>query len=99
MNKVEKLIAEIRKLLFPYHHEHDIGRSCERWKVENGDCLTSWMIGQLANCRQKNRCSAKGLCAYYSYSDIAKKNYEICREIILLLENGEAKCVFTDEEG
>jgi hypothetical protein len=97
MNRIEKLILEIKKQLFPYHHEHDIGRDCDRWRVGSSDCLTSWMIDQLTNCRQKNRCSKRGMCAYYSYSDIAKKNYDICAEIILLLENGEAKCIFDEK--
>ncbi len=99
MNRLEKLIQEIKRQLFPYHHEHDIERGCERWEVESGDCLTSWVIEQLSNCRQKNRCSKRGMCVFYSYSDIAKKNYEICKEIILLFENGEAKCLFEKENG
>jgi len=94
MNRLEKLILEIKKQLLPYHHEHDVERGCQRWGVEDGDCLTSWIAGQLATCRHKNRCDKRGLCAYYSYSDLAKKNYEICREVILILENGDARCIF-----
>ena len=33
MNRLEKLILEIKKQLFPYHHEHDVERGCERWGV------------------------------------------------------------------
>jgi len=98
MNKLEKLILEIRKQLLPYSHERDIERGCERWGVKDIDCLTPWIASQMENCRQKNRCSKKGLCAYYSYSDLAKKNFQICREISLLLENGEITCKFIEKE-
>jgi hypothetical protein len=93
MNRIEKLIHEIRNQLLPYHHEHDVEQSCERWEVEDRDCLTSWVVDQLTNCRQRNRCAKRGMCVYYSYSDIAKKNYEICREVTLLFESGEAQCI------
>jgi hypothetical protein len=94
MNRIEKLILEIKRQLFPYRPEHDIERGCERWEVGGDDCLTSWMIEQLRNCRQKNGCSKKGMCALYSYSDLAKRNYDICEELVLLLENGSAKFIF-----
>lgn len=99
MNRLERLIFDIRKQLFPYHHEHDIERGCERWEVQDGDCLTSWIAGQLGICRKKNGCSEKRMCAFYSYSDLARKNYEICREIILVLENGEARVNLVETEG
>ena len=99
MNRLEKLIFEIKKQLFPYHHEHDIEQGCERWGVEDGDCLTSWIAGQLWVCRQKNKCAKKRMCVYYSYSDLAKKNYEICREVMLTLENGDARCSFVEKDG
>ncbi len=98
MNRLEKLIKEIRKQLLPYHHEHDVERGCERWDVENGDCLTSWVAGQLAACRKKNKCADKKLCAFYSYSDIARKNYTVCREIALMFESGEAMCSFIEKD-
>lgn len=96
MNRLEKLIVEIKKQLLPYHHEHDIERGCERWEVEEGDCLTSWVAGQLAVCGKKNKCADKKLCAFYSYSDLARKNYLICREVTLMLESGDARCNFTE---
>ncbi len=97
MNRLEKLILDIRKQLFPYHHEHDIARGCERWGVQDGDCLTSWVAGQLEVCRKKNRCADKRMCAFYSYSDLARKNFEICQEVILVFENGEARCNFIED--
>jgi hypothetical protein len=96
MNRLEKLIDDIKKQLFPYRHEHDIARGCERWGVREGDCLTSWVAGQLDICRKKNKCADKRMCVFYSYSDLARKNFEICREVILVLENGEARCCFTE---
>jgi hypothetical protein len=97
MNRLEKLILDIRKQLFPYRHEHDIERSSERWLVEESDCLTSWIVAQLEVCREKNKCAKRRTCAFYSYSDLAKKNFEICQEMILILENGEAGCSFIGE--
>jgi hypothetical protein len=98
MNRLEKLILDIKKQLFPYSHEHDIERGCERWGVDEGDCLTSWVAGQLSICRQKNKCAKKRMCTFYSYSDLARKNFDICEEVILILENGEARCSFAKKE-
>ncbi len=97
MNRLEKLILEMRKHLIPYRHEHDVEKGCERWTVDESDVLTSWVAAQLAVCRRKNRCEKKGMCAFYSYSDLARRNYDICREMILLLENGDARCSISDE--
>jgi hypothetical protein len=99
MNRLERLILEIKKQLLPFHQEHDVERGCERWGVDDGDCLTSWIAGQLCVCRQKNKCGKKGMCVYYSYTDLAKKNFEICREMILSLENGDARCSFVKKNG
>jgi hypothetical protein len=100
MRRLESLIREIRKQLFPYRNERDIERSCQQWEVEDGECLTSWVAAQLSVCRQKSKCAKKRMCSFYSYSDIARKNFEICQEMILILEGGEAKCSFVkkDEE-
>ena len=98
MNRLERLIFDIKKQLFPYHHEHDIERGCERWGVQDGDCLTSWVAGQLAICRKKNKCGDKRMCVFYSYSDLARKNFEICREVILVFENGDARCDFLEKD-
>jgi len=92
MDRLERLIMEIKKQLLPYRHEHDIERGCERWEVSDEDCLTSWVAEQISNCKKKNRCAKRELCAYYSYSDIARKNYDVCKEISLLLESGELFC-------
>jgi len=37
------------------------------------------------------------MCAFYSYSDLARKNFEICQEVILVFENGEARCNFIED--
>ncbi len=97
MNRLEKLIAEIRKQLLPYHHEHDVQKGCDRWDVSNEECVGAWIAEQLASCRKRNACAKRGLCAHYSYPDIAKKNFEICREMLLLLEEGEIECVLREE--
>lgn len=99
MNRLEKLILDIKKQLLPFHHEHDVERGCERWGVDDADCLTSWIAGQLSVCREKNKCGKKGMCIYYGYADLAKKNFEICREVILSFENGDARCIFVKKNG
>ncbi|HEY5132591.1 MAG TPA: hypothetical protein VII85_02780 [Candidatus Krumholzibacteriaceae bacterium] len=98
MNRLERLIREIKTQLFPYRNEHDIERGCERWGVGEEDCLTSWVVGQLSVCREKSKCAKKRMCAFYSYSDIARKNFEICQEVILILESGDAKCSFVEKD-
>ena len=97
MKRLEKLIREIRGKLFPYHHEHDINRDAERWNVAEGEYLESWLVEQLRICRKKNRCERGTKCVFYEYSDIAKKNFEICLEVQLRLENGEIKCLIEDD--
>lgn len=96
MKRLEHLIAEIKKQLFPYSHAADVERSCERWSVSESDCLTSWTAEQLKNCRKKNKCDSRGLCVYYSHSDLASRNYAICREMILLFESGYIRCEKAD---
>lgn len=99
MKKLEDLIQEIRKQLLPFSLEHDVDRGSERWGVGDEDCLSAWILTQMSNCRQRNRCSKKGECVYYGYSDLARKNYRICREIALLIENGEIGCRYVEKEG
>jgi hypothetical protein len=99
MNRLERLIKEVRKQLFPYHHEHDIERDRERWEVGNGEYLASWLSEQIRNCRKKNRCAKRGRCAFYDYSDLSKRNYEICREVLLRIDNGDVVCILKDENG
>lgn len=89
MDRLQKLIKEMRKQLFPYHHEHDIERGEKRWAVEKGEYLASWLAEQLRNCQKKNRCTRRGRCAFYSYSDLAKRNFEICFEVLMRLESGD----------
>ena len=96
MRRIEKLIKEIRRQLFPYHHEHDIERKGERWEVEEGEYVSSWLADQLRNCRKRNRCEKRGRCVFYSYSDLSKRNYEICYEILLRLENGGFRCIIEE---
>jgi len=98
MNRLEKLMFEIKKQLLPYRHEQDIEKACERWDVSEEDCLTAWIADMLANCRKKNRCSKRELCAYYGYPDIARKNYDVCKEVILLMENGAIGCSFKEKK-
>lgn len=98
MDRLERLILDIRKQLSPYQHEHDTERGSERWKVDEKDYVTAWVAEQLSNCHKQSGCDRKCMCIYYSYRDLAKKNYDICREIRLRIENGEIRCLFSDEE-
>ncbi len=98
MKRIERLIMDIRSKLFPYHHEHDRDRGADRWNVEGREYLESWLVEQLRICRAKNRCDRGGRCVFYEYSDIAKKNYEICLEVQLGLENGVIRCLIEEEE-
>ncbi len=99
MNRLEKLIADIRRQLLPYHHEHDVERGCDRWEVGESESLTAWIAEQLSNCAKRNACARRGACAFYSYPDIAQRNFEICREMVLLLEDGEIRASFRDKSG
>lgn len=96
MGQLKKLIKEMRKQLFPYHHEHDIERGGKRWDVEEGEYLASWIGEHLRNCMKKNRCGRRGRCAFYSYSNLAKRNFKICNEVILRLESGEIRIQMDD---
>ncbi|GEM_PF-1765316 len=98
MKRLERLISDLRKQLFPFHDEHDAERSCERWEVGKGEFTALWLLEQLRNCRKKNRCDKRGRCVYYSYSDLSRRNYEICYEVILRLENGDMKCSMDGED-
>ena len=99
MNRLHKLIQEMRRQLFPYHHEHDIDRGEKRWDVGEGEYLASWVAEQLRNCQKKNRCKKRGRCAFYSYGDLAKRNFEICYEVLMRIESGEITMeVGRDEE-
>jgi hypothetical protein len=92
MKGLERLIRDMRKMLLPYHHEHDIESGARRWQVDQDECIASWIAQQLRVCREKNRCFRRERCVFYEYGDIARKNYEICYEVLLLLENGEITC-------
>ncbi len=98
MKRIEKLIREMRKQLLPYHHEHDIESGGQRWKVGNGEYLSSWIAEQLRICREKNRCYKRGRCVFYDYGDLSMRNFEICREVLIRLENGEISCEIDEEE-
>ncbi|MDD3642590.1 MAG: hypothetical protein PHQ19_03900 [Candidatus Krumholzibacteria bacterium] len=97
MKGLERLIREMRKMLLPYHHEHDIESGARRWQVGESEYLASWISQQLRVCREKNRCHRRESCVFYEYGDIAHKNYEICYEVLLMLENGEITVTEGDE--
>ena len=99
MKGLEKLIRDMRKQLFPYHHEHDIERGCERWEVGEAEYIESWLLDQLRACHAKNGCDKDGRCGLYQYGDLAKRNHEICSEVMLRLENGSIKCSIKEDEG
>lgn len=92
MKGLERLIWEMRKMLLPYHHEHDIESGARRWEVADQECVASWIAQQLRVCREKNRCHRREQCVFYEYGDIARKNYEICYDVLLQLENGTITC-------
>jgi hypothetical protein len=95
MDRLEKLIRDIQRQLSPYDHEHDIERGAERWEVGTQEYITAWIAGQIRNCHQRNRCDKKGLCIFYNYRDLAKRNYDICYEIMTRLETGGISCTIT----
>ena len=99
MDRLERLIRDIRKQLSPYQHEHDTERGSERWKVDERDYITAWVAEQMNNCHTHSGCDRKGMCVFYNYRDIAKKNYDICREIRQRIENGEIRCAIGEEDG
>jgi len=96
MDRKEKFIKRIKKQLFPYKSERDIEREGEKWAVSEDEYLTSWIRMVLIKCRKHSRCDETRMCEYFGYSDIARENYRICRETILMMENGEIKCRFED---
>ena len=98
MDRLQKLITEMRRQLFPYHHEHDIERGGKRWEVDDGEYLASWVAEQLRNCQKKNRCTRRGRCAYYSYGDLAKRNFDICYEVLMRIESGEISVQIEERE-
>jgi hypothetical protein len=89
MSTLEKMIKEIRRQLLPYRHDQDTAKDFDRWDVNEEECLTAWLLDQIAACRKKNGCEKRGTCTFYGYSDISKRNYDICYEIQLLLESGD----------
>ena len=97
MKELEKLIKELKKQLLPYHHDHDVESGRKRWEVGEEEYLTSWLARHLAMCRDRNRCAKRGRCVFYEYGDLAKRNYEICYEFLLRMENGSMACTFTED--
>ena len=96
MDRKEKFIKRIKKQLFPYKSERDIVSEGEKWEVSDEEYLTSWIRMMLIKCHKHTRCGEKQMCEYFSYSDIARENYRICREMILMMESGEIKCHFEE---
>lgn len=97
MNMIEKLIKEIQKQLFPYNHESDISRDQSRWDVDPSEYLESWFLEHLRLCCHRSGCDKSEKCVYFSYSDQARRNYEICRQVRLLMEGGKIKCDFEND--
>ncbi len=97
MKRLERLIREMRKQLFPYHHEHDIERGRERWRIDETEYIESWILEQLRACHAKNRCEKHSRCLFYEYGDLAKRNFEICNEIQLRIENGSIRCTIDED--
>jgi len=98
MDSMEKLIREIQQQLLPYHHEHDIDRGGARWEVGRDEYITAWIGKQIRNCHERNRCEKKRLCVFYDYRDQARRNFDICYEILLRLESGDILCALDGEE-
>ncbi|HMA75976.1 MAG TPA: hypothetical protein VKO43_01580 [Candidatus Krumholzibacteriaceae bacterium] len=94
MNSEEMFIKKIMRQRFPYRPEKDIKSQSHKWEVTPGEYITSWLRLNLLNCRKENKCDRDQRCSFFSYSDLAKQNYSICREMILRLENGQIKCDF-----
>ena len=98
MKELEKLIRDLRKQLLPYHHDHDLESGRQRWEVGEEEYLTSWLAQHLAMCMERNRCVKRGRCAFYDYGDLARRNFEICYEFLLRMENGGITCGFTEDD-
>jgi hypothetical protein len=95
--ELKKLIQAMRKQLLPYQHESDTKRGGEMWEVGEDEYISAWIAGQLRVCRQKNRCFKRERCVFYEYSDISRKNYEICYELLLELESGNITCSLNED--
>jgi hypothetical protein len=94
---LKQLIKALRKQLLPYQHEGDTERGGKMWEVEEHEYISAWIAGQLRVCRQKNRCFKRERCVFYEYSDLSRKNYEICYELLLQMENGNLSCSLNEE--
>jgi len=89
MSEIDDLVEMIKKQLFPYRHTRDIDIDSARWEVNDVEFITEWVKEMLKNCTKRMRCKNKGRCAFYEYSDQSRRNYEICRRVILLMEDGK----------
>ena len=92
MKPEEIFIKKIKKQLFPYKPDKDVEAQSDKWDVSPGEYITSWIRLNLINCRKSSGCEKEERCRYFGYTDLAKHNYTICREMILRLENGEITC-------
>jgi len=99
MKEIDELVQMIKKQLFPYRHERDIGMDSARWGVEDSEFITEWIKKMLKSCARRMRCESKGKCAHYEYSDQARKNYEICKMVVLMMENGLLRISGHDNTG
>ncbi len=92
MNPDERFIKLIKKQFFPYKPEKDIESETGKWDVTAGECIASWLSTTLIKCRKRNQCAKREICEFFDYPDLAKRNYEICNEMIIRLENGVITC-------
>ncbi|MCD6379478.1 hypothetical protein J7M07_03425 [bacterium] len=98
MEYEKNFIKKIRKQLFPYRPEKDVETQSVKWDVSPEEYITSWVKLSLINCRKANGCDKDGRCRFFGYTDLAKNNFNICREMILRLENGGIICKLNEEK-
>jgi hypothetical protein len=97
MEHEENFIKKIKKQLFPYSPEKDIESQSVKWDISPEEYITSWVRQSLINCRKANGCDKNRRCRFFAYTDLAKQNYIICREMILRFENGGIMCKLLEE--
>lgn len=98
MKELERLIREMRGHLSPYQHEHDLESGMRRWQLQGEEVVAAWIGQQLDACRRKHRCYRRERCVFYEYGDIATRNYSICYEVLLQIENGTITCQLDEGE-
>lgn len=99
MDSDERFIKLIKKQFFPYKPEQDIESETGKWDVTEGECIASWLRTTLMKCRKRSQCARRESCEFFDYPDLAKRNYKICNEMIIRLENGVISCLLERESG